>query len=42
MTPRALPATVIEQTLSDIFLNRVRATKPDRVCLLNFDEPETP
>ena len=42
MTPRALPAAVIEQTMGDIFPNRVRATKLDRVRLPNFHEPETP
>jgi hypothetical protein len=42
MTPRALPAAVIEQTSGDIFPNRVRAAKLDRVHLLNFHEPETP
>jgi hypothetical protein len=32
----------VEQTLGDIYPSRVRATKPDRVRLPNFDKPETP
>jgi hypothetical protein len=42
MTTCALLAAVIEQTLGDIYPSRVRATKPDRVRLPNFDKPETP
>jgi hypothetical protein len=42
MTTCALLAAAVEQTLGDIFPNRVRATKLDRVRLPNFDQPETP
>lgn len=37
MSPRAIGAGLIEQPLSDIFPDRMRAIEPDRVRLLDFD-----
>jgi hypothetical protein len=37
-----LLAAVIEQTLPDVFPNRVRATKPDRVRFPNLHHAQTP
>jgi hypothetical protein len=42
MTACALLTAVIEQTLPDVFPNRVRATKPDRVRFPNLDHAQTP